>query len=110
MFLNSQTLGHSWDPLGRSRDALRALLGTLGELLGRSWAPLGRSWGTLGRSWDALGPLCSDQNGRPEQQYNYIPDPWAKMSRGIRNLRCFGEGFCKGFGHLERRREEPSFT
>ena len=83
MFLNSQTLGHSWDPLGRSRDALGALLGTLGELLGRSWAPLGRSWGTLGRSWDALGPLCSDQNGRPEQQYNYIPDPWGKVSRGL---------------------------
>ena len=57
MFLNSQTPGRSWDPLGRSRVALRALLGTLGELLGRSWAPLGRSWGTLGRSWDALGTL-----------------------------------------------------
>ena len=57
IFLNSQTLGHSWDPLGRSRDALRALLGTLGELLGHSWAPLGRCWGTLGRSWDALGAL-----------------------------------------------------
>ena len=57
MFLNSQTLGRSWDPLGRSRDALGALLGTLGELLGRSWAPFGRSWGTLGRSWDALGAL-----------------------------------------------------
>ena len=57
MFLNSQTLWRSWDPLGRSRDALGALLGTLGELLGRSWAPFGRSWGTLGRSWDALGAL-----------------------------------------------------
>ena len=57
MFLNSQTPGRSWDPLGRSRDALGVLLGTLGELLGRSWVPLGRSWGTLGRSWDVLGAL-----------------------------------------------------
>ena len=77
MFLNSQTPGRSWDPLGRSRDALRALLGTFGELLGPSWVPLGRSWGTLGRSWDALGALLGRSwtpRGRnlEKMQKNYV--------------------------------------
>ena len=35
---------------------------------------------------------------------------YEKKSRGIRNFRCFGEGFWKGFGHLERPCKEPSFT
>ena len=50
-FLNSQTLGRSWDTLGRSRDAPEALLGTPGALLGHCWALLGAP---LGLSWDAL--------------------------------------------------------
>ena len=85
--------------LGVPLVALGALLGALGALLGvlgRSWgaleALLERSWTLLGRSWGALG-----------QKYE-------KKSRGIRNLRCFGEGFWKGFGHLERPCKEPSFT
>ena len=89
--------------LGVLLGALGALLGALGTLLGRSWGALGallgalealfgRSWTLLGRSWGALG-----------QKYE-------KKSRGLRNFRCFWEGFWKGFGHLERPCKEPSFT
>ena len=62
-----------------------------------------RFWATcailnnFARSWDTLRHSCarhseagtpgsapsSNQNGRPEQQYNYIPDPWGKVSRGL---------------------------
>ena len=76
--------------------AMSGALGTLSDALGHSWGALGalleRSWALLGRSWGALG-----------QKYE-------KKSRGLRNLRCFGEGFWKGFGHLERPCKEPSFT
>ena len=89
--------------LGVPLVALGALLGALGTLLGRSWGALGallgalgalleRSWTLLGRSWGALG-----------QKYE-------KKSKGIQNLRCFGQGFWKGFSHLERPCKEPSFT
>ena len=65
MFLNSQTLGRSWDTLGRSRGALGALLGSLGALL----ELLGRSWGLLGASWTPAleaSPFKTRNSGSPE--------------------------------------------
>ena len=83
--------------------ALGALLGALGTLLGRSWGALRCSWGALGALLERSRALLGRSWGALGQKYE-------KKSRGLRNLRCFGEGFWKGFGHLERPCKEPSFT
>ena len=92
--------------LGRSWDALGALLGALG----RSWGALGALLGALGRSWGALEALLERSWTLLGRSWGALGQKYEKKSRGLRNLRCFWEGFWEGFGHLERPCNEPSFT
>ena len=96
--------------LGVPLVALGTLLGALGTLLGRSWDALGALLGALGRSWGALGALLERSWALLGRSWGALGQKYEKKSRGLRNLRCFGEGFWDGFGHLERPCNESSFT
>ena len=96
--------------LGMPLGALGALLGALGTLLGRSWGALGALLGALGRSWGALEALLERSWKLLGRSWGALGQKYEKKSRGLRNFRCFREGFWKGFGHLERPCKEPEFT
>ena len=95
-FCSWGALGRSWSAPGRSWDALGALWGRSWPLLGALGALWRRSWSALGRSWDALGALLGKNTKK-----NLV---------ALRLWGCFGEGFWKGFRHLEGPCKEPSFT